>query len=92
MSDVMLHGVLNMPPNLWSDSPIDIAQRHGRYIEASKRIRELENELSEARKQCDTLVEAANEYMKHHMWRGFVTTAEIRKLEQALATVEGTSR
>jgi hypothetical protein len=55
MSDVMLHGVLNMPPNLWSDSPIDIAQRHGRYVEASKRIRELENELFEMRERCEKL-------------------------------------
>jgi hypothetical protein len=61
MSDVMLHGVLNMPPNLWSDSPIDIAQRHGRYVEASKRIKELENELSEARKQCDEWDRIAHE-------------------------------
>jgi len=51
----MLHGVLNMPPNLWCDSPIDIAQRHGRYVEASKRIVELELELSEMRARCEKL-------------------------------------
>jgi len=38
MSDTMLHAVLLMPPDLWSDSPIDVAQRHGRYIQASRRI------------------------------------------------------
>ena len=31
MSDVMLHGVLNMPPELWSGDPIDTAQRYSRY-------------------------------------------------------------
>jgi chromosome segregation ATPase len=50
MSDVMLHGVLNMPPNLWCDSPIDIAQRHSHYKQASQRIEELELELLETQK------------------------------------------
>ena len=58
MSDVMLHGVLNMPPNLWCDSPIDIAQRHSRYKEASQRIEQLERELAEVTKQRDELAEA----------------------------------
>jgi hypothetical protein len=55
MSDVMLHGVLNMPPDLWCDSPIDIAQRHSRYKEASQRIEQLERELAEVQKQRDIL-------------------------------------
>lgn len=55
MSDVMLHGVLNMPPNLWCDSPIDIAQRHSHYKQASQRIEQLERELAEVRKQRDIL-------------------------------------
>lgn len=38
MSDVMLHGVLRMPPELWRDDPLDVSQRHSRYIEASERI------------------------------------------------------
>lgn len=38
MSDVMLHGVLNMPPELWSGSHLDVYQRHHRYIQASRRI------------------------------------------------------
>lgn len=53
MSDVMLHGVLNMPPELWSDSPIDIAQRHARYVEASKRILELEEDAANQRRLAD---------------------------------------
>jgi hypothetical protein len=51
----------------------------------------LAGELAEARKQRDALAEAANEYMKRHMRRGFVATTEIRKLQQALAAVKGGS-
>lgn len=49
MSDAMLHGILQMPPELWSNDAIDIAQRYGRYLDASKRIIELERERDEAR-------------------------------------------
>lgn len=45
MSDVMLHGVLNMPPELWGDGEIDKIQRHDRYKEASQRIKALELDL-----------------------------------------------
>jgi len=41
MSDLMLHGVLNMPPDLWDGGALDVMQRHGRYKQASKRINEL---------------------------------------------------
>ena len=43
MSDSMLHGVLNMPPELWGDDAVDTMQRHSRYVEASKIISELKN-------------------------------------------------
>jgi hypothetical protein len=43
MSDLMLHGVLNMPPELWGDDALDKMQRHSRYVEASKVIEELKN-------------------------------------------------
>lgn len=49
MGDVMLHGVLRMPPDLWRDDPIDVAQRHSRYIEASDRIYALEAENARLR-------------------------------------------
>ena len=39
----MLHGVLNMPPDLWVDDAMDKMQRHSRYVEASKVIEELKN-------------------------------------------------
>jgi hypothetical protein len=52
MSEIMLHGVLNMPAELWdSSNPFDSMQRQSRYFEASKliyqqadRIAELETE------------------------------------------------
>jgi len=53
MSDTMLHGILNMPPDLWSDTPIDQAARHARYVEASRRIIELERERDEARAELE---------------------------------------
>jgi hypothetical protein len=46
VSDVMLHGILNMPPGIWDNSDIHKAQRHDAYKQASKRILELEAELS----------------------------------------------
>jgi len=48
MSDIMLHGVLNMPPELWMDHPIDVMQRHSHYVQASKYIDELQSELTAA--------------------------------------------
>ncbi len=41
MSDIMLHGVLNMPVDLWCNDDLDKQQRHGRYTEASERIKNL---------------------------------------------------
>lgn len=64
MSDVMLHGVLKMPPNLWSDSPIDIAQRHGRYVEASKRIEQLEEDVANQRRLADLALAHRDEIIK----------------------------
>lgn len=47
MSDVMLHGVLNMPPELWDGSEIDKIQRYGRYLQASRRIEDLTRALEQ---------------------------------------------
>lgn len=39
MSDVMLLGVLRMPPSIWLDqSALDVAQRHSYYVSAADRI------------------------------------------------------
>jgi hypothetical protein len=45
MSDVNLHGVLNMPPELWGDSEIDKMQRYDIYRQASRRIEDLSRAL-----------------------------------------------
>jgi len=45
MSDTMLHAVLQMPPEIWSDTELDKMQRHSRYMQASKRIEEDGKEL-----------------------------------------------
>lgn len=69
MSDTMLHGILQMPPRLWSNDAIDIAQRHGRYLEASERIMELERERDEARRELDLvsdkLCKSESAYLKN---------------------------
>lgn len=41
----MLLGVLRLPPDCWTDSPIDAAQRHSRYLEAADRIEKDETEI-----------------------------------------------
>ncbi len=46
MSDLMLHGVLNMPPELWGDDALDKMQRYSRYMEASRRIEDLNKALT----------------------------------------------
>ncbi len=42
MSDTILHGVLNMPPDCWDNSEIDRQQRFARYVEASQKIKRQE--------------------------------------------------
>ena len=45
----MLHGILNMSPDLWSGDAIDVMQRHGRYKQASIRITDDEREIERLR-------------------------------------------
>lgn len=77
MSDSMLHGILQMPPNLWSNDAIDIAQRHGRYLEASKRIIELERERDEAREDLSR-VDAARRQEYGEAFDAFSKVVEER--------------
>ena len=53
MSDDMLHAVLNMPIDRWRDTPIDRCQRHARYVEASRRIRHIEDGIRRYGEQFD---------------------------------------
>jgi hypothetical protein len=46
MSDIMLHSVLQMPIDCWNDTELDKQQRRDRYVEASKRIIELEQQVA----------------------------------------------
>lgn len=46
MSDLMLHGVLCIPHELWQDTELDKLQRYSRYIDASRRIEDDERDLS----------------------------------------------
>lgn len=55
MSDVMLHGVLNMPPEMWQDSDLDNAQRFSRYQAASRRILDDEREIARLRAEVEAL-------------------------------------
>lgn len=64
MSYTMLHSILQMPPELWSNDPIDIAQRHGRYLEASKRIIELERQLDLALKSREAVWNSWNDALE----------------------------
>lgn len=45
MSDVTLHGVLLIPPELWGDSEIDKMQRYDIYRQASRKIEDLSRAL-----------------------------------------------
>ena len=46
MSEIM-RGVLNMPPKLWTDDPIDVSQRHAIYCEAWREIDRMQSTLEE---------------------------------------------
>lgn len=38
MSDLMLLGILRMPPETWGDDPLNVMQRHSAYKEAADRL------------------------------------------------------
>jgi ABC-type Fe2+-enterobactin transport system substrate-binding protein len=80
----MLHGVLNMPPNLWCGSPIDIAQRHSRYKEASQRIRQLERELAEVKETIEMLETRHGATMFFHQMQMNEVTKQRDALAEAL--------
>ena len=73
MSGTMLHGVLNMPPELWSDTGLDKMQRYSRYMEASRRIEDLEKGLNDLLNDCinfdggkltDSIMKRASDLLK----------------------------
>lgn len=77
MSDVMLHGVLCIPPELWRDDPLDVNQRYQRYIQASKRIEDDGREIERLRK-----IEAAAKNLvaqkgRHHTQQAYERLAAL---------------
>lgn len=57
MSDLMLHGVLNMPLDMWRENdPIFHIQMQGRCVAASQRIKDLEADNEDLQQQFDTAV------------------------------------
>ena len=76
MSDIMLHGVLQMPPELWSDSPIDVAQRHARYLEASARIEADEKKIEELIAAINSLCGAKGRYHTELAYHALVALKE----------------
>lgn len=62
MSDLMLHGrALRMPPDLWSDSELDVRQRHSRYIQASDLIRKQAKRIAELESQVPKWISVEDE-------------------------------
>lgn len=87
----MLHGVLNMPPELWNDvSPIDVMQRHARYVQASKYIDELETELAAVTEQRGRLAEALQKLNEYDL--GDIPVGVVRRCEEALQSLTQNAR
>ncbi len=57
MSDTMLLGVLRMPPDCWTNDPIDIMQRHCRYVQAADEIERLQCEVKDWKEEAARLFE-----------------------------------
>ena len=66
MSDVMLLGVLRMPPECWTGDPVDEAQRFGRYKQAAHRIESDAARISE----LEAIIEAAQHGIGCDWWEG----------------------
>jgi hypothetical protein len=71
-----------MPPNLWCDSPIDIAQRHSHYKQASQRIEQLERDLAEAREQISTLMHQQTIAMQELQEKWHDALRKLEKLQK----------
>ena len=62
MSEIMLLGVLRMPPDCWDDTdPIDVAQRYGRYCEAAWEIERLRAVLTEIQEEAEHMLPSDND-------------------------------
>jgi hypothetical protein len=75
MSDLMLHGVLNMPPELWGNHALDKMQRYSRYMEASRRIEDLNRAMK-------VLIESNNN------WRMSLDVEQENHVQKMLDIIE----
>jgi len=56
----MLHAVLNMSRDIWGSGEIDEIQRESRYIEASKEIQRLDDEVEKLREEITIMKQKEN--------------------------------
>ncbi|UUA75230.1 hypothetical protein [Cellvibrio sp. QJXJ] len=81
MSEVMLHAVLKMPPELWGNDALDQAQRAARYVEASNLITHLQNIIDI---QASTIDDLRNRLRAMHISKSCSTHSQAEKLESQL--------
>ena len=81
MSDLMLHAILNIPPDLWRGDPLDVKQRHGRYVDASQRIKDDEATIAALTAKLEA-AERRSEYWKaEHLAGNAVITKQAAQIE-----------
>lgn len=68
MSDTMLLGVLRMPPKLWDNGAIDVAQRHSYYTMAADRIEKDAAKIMELREDKQKLKDIIRELIDAIEW------------------------
>lgn len=66
MGDAIFFGVLRMPPDLWSDDPLDQHQRYSRYVQAADEIEALRAEVERLR---GFLLDCHRVYSSGQAWR-----------------------
>lgn len=93
MGDVMLHGVLNMPPELWNESDslfgkLDKNQRHCRYVEASERIVKQDDEIAELKAHIKKL----EDYYENSTTKESLAIIKADAIDEMLCELEFTNK
>lgn len=78
MSDLMLIGVLRMPPDMWHGDPMDVHQRHQRYEQAADRIESDYARISSLEKEVKSLTEKLNKLV---LAGGYIHDALLARVE-----------
>ena len=93
MGDVMLHGVLNMPPELWSNTNIDKLQRYDIYMAASRRIEDLDRKLDMAEDMAhdfSMLKESTGLLCALHRAKGRENqTVDLERIQEVISEILG---